>query len=187
MSDVSLSKSNSGARAERAPITIREATGEELEALGRLLVRVYSSLEGFPTEEEQPRYYERLANIGRLSGQAETKLLVAVDDGSILGGVVYFSDMAKYGSGGTAAHEKNASGFRFLAVASEARGRGVGWALTAKCIELARERGHDQVVIHTTSAMKVAWAMYERFGFHRSSDLDFRQEELDVFGFRLKL
>jgi hypothetical protein len=43
------------------------------------------------------------------------------------------------------------------------------------------------VIIHTTSAMKVAWGMYARLGFKRSPDLDFMQEALQVFGFRLPL
>src|SRR5215207_8597211 len=54
---------------------VREAREGELEALGRLMVSVYSSLEGFPDPDEQPRYYELLGNIGRLAGQPDTKLL----------------------------------------------------------------------------------------------------------------
>jgi sugar lactone lactonase YvrE len=43
--------------------------------------------------------------------------LVAVSsDNKIAGGVVYFSDMQYYGSGGTATKEHNAAGFRLLAV-----------------------------------------------------------------------
>jgi hypothetical protein len=43
------------------------------------------------------------------------------------------------------------------------------------------------MVLHTTQAMQVAWAMYEKLGFTRSEDLDFEQEGLPVFGFRLPL
>jgi ribosomal protein S18 acetylase RimI-like enzyme len=63
----------------------------------------------------------------------------------------------------------------------------VGKALTHACIERARERGHAQVILHTTLAMRVAWALYESLGFERSEDLDFRQGDLPVFGFRLRL
>lgn len=34
--------------------------------------------------------------------------------------------------------------------------------------------------------MMTAWKMYERIGFQRALDLDFMQEELPVYGFRLK-
>jgi GNAT superfamily N-acetyltransferase len=171
---------------DRDRFTIRQALPREFEPLGQLMVAVYAGLEGFPGKAEQPRYYEMLANIGRLTEKPETQLLVAVDENRLLGGVVYFSDMAQYGTGGTATQEKSASGFRLLAVAPEARGLGVGKALVKKCIELARARGHAQVIIHTTEVMKIAWAMYEDLGFRRSPDLDFMQEQLQVYGFRLK-
>jgi GNAT superfamily N-acetyltransferase len=168
-------------------VVIREARPEEHAALGRLMVSVYSRLEGFPSPDVQPRYYELLANVGQLAKPPYAALLVAVAEGKVLGGVVYFSDMAHYGSGGTATRERDASGFRLLAVDPEARARGVGRALAERCIALAREKGHRQVIIHTTAAMKVAWRMYETLGFERSEDLDFLQGELPVFGFRLRL
>jgi GNAT superfamily N-acetyltransferase len=169
------------------PLVIREATQAEHAALGQLMVSVYAGLEGFPKQAEQPRYYEMLAHIGRLAERPATTLLVAVAGSELLGGVVYISDMAQYGSGGSATQERDASGFRLLAVSPRARGRGVGHALAERCIALARERKQAQVIIHTTEAMKVAWGMYERLGFVRSPDLDFMQEALQVFGFRLKL
>jgi GNAT superfamily N-acetyltransferase len=168
-------------------LVIREARREEHAALGQLMVSVYARLEGFPSPEVQPRYYEMLANVGQLASPPHTTLLVAAAGGKLLGGVVYFSDMAHYGSGGTATRERNASGFRLLAVDPEARARGVGRALAQRCIALAKERGHRQVILHTTAAMKVAWRMYETLGFERSPDLDFLQGELPVFGFRLTL
>lgn len=169
-------------------ITIREALPSEFEELGQLMVSVYSQLEGFPRKEEQPGYYEKLANIGEVTLNPETKLLVAVSDNNdLLGGVVYFGDMKNYGSGGAATKVINASGIRLLAVGPKARGKGVGKALTQWCIQLARQRKHSQVVLHTTKAMQVAWLMYERLGFVRSSDLDFLQDELSVYGFRLTL
>jgi GNAT superfamily N-acetyltransferase len=166
---------------------IRAARPEEYPALGQLLVRVYGQLDGFPKPHEQPKYYEMLENIGNLALKPDTQLLVAAAGDRILGGLVYFSDMAQYGSGGTATREKNASGFRLLGVAPEARGMGVAKALVEQCIAMARERGHAQVVIHTTGAMQVAWKLYEARGFKRSEDLDFMQGDLQVYGFRLRL
>jgi ribosomal protein S18 acetylase RimI-like enzyme len=167
---------------------IREILPEEHVALGRLMVDVYSNLEGFPSPEDQPAYYELLADIGRFTQVPDAKVLVALshtDD--LLGGLVYFGDMAHYGSGGTATQEKNASGIRLLGVDPAARGQGVGSALTEACIEMATASGGTQIVLHTTQAMQVAWKMYEKLGFQRSKDLDFLQEGFPVFGFRLKL
>jgi len=168
--------------------TIRNAKLSEFDEIGKLMVEVYSLLEGFPKETEQPNYYKMLANIGELTNKPETELLVAVSsDNKIAGGVVYFSDMQYYGSGGTATKEQNASGFRLLAVDSLTRGKGIGKLLVNECIRKTKDKKLSQVIIHTTMAMQTAWKMYENIGFKRSEDLDFMQGELPVFGFRLFL
>ncbi|MDX1543553.1 MAG: GNAT family N-acetyltransferase [Christiangramia sp.] len=172
----------------RKKFQVRNAKPDEFQDIGRLLVDTYSKLEGFPKESEQPEYYKMLANIGEFIKRPKTALLVAVSEkGEIGGTVVYFSNMQYYGSGGTATQEKNSSGFRLLAVDATHRGQGIGKLLTQACIEKAKEDGNDQLIIHTTMSMQVAWNMYEKLGFKRSEDLDFLQESLQVFGFRLKL
>ena len=169
-------------------LDIRGIKSEESERLGQLMMAVYSTLKGFPTQEEQPAYYQMLANIGHFARQKDTQVLVAISaNQEMAGGVVYFGDMTKYGSGGTATSEKNASGIRLLGVHPNYRGAGIGKALTHACIQLAKDRGHSQVILHTTQAMQVAWALYQQLGFQRSTDLDFVQEKLPVFGFRLFL
>ncbi len=168
--------------------TIQNARPTDFKAIGKLMVDVYSGLEGFPKADEQPKYYQTLANIGDFTQKPEVELLMAIsDDGKILGAVLYFGDIQQYGAGGTVTQEKNASGFRLLAVDPSARGLGIGKALSVACIERARKAGHAQVIIHSTAYMKVAWKMYEKLGFVRSEDLDFKQEDLQVYGFRLLL
>jgi GNAT superfamily N-acetyltransferase len=168
--------------------TIRAAFPTEFPKIGQLLIRVYSQLEGFPKENEQPNYYKMLANIGDFTKLPETTLLVAVDTKqTIYGAVLYFNDMKYYGSGGIATGEQNASGFRLLGVDITARGKGIGKLLTQECIKKAIDNKHNEVIIHSTLAMQTAWKMYDNLGFKRSEDLDFMQGELAVFGFRLKL
>ncbi len=167
---------------------IRDIEGHEHAALGQLMVGVYSSLEGFPTPPEQPAYYQMLANIGSFTEKPGARVLVATDaGGALLGGVIYFADLAQYGSGGIATTITDASGIRLLGVAPPARGQGVGKALTLACLQLARDAGHAQMILHTTQAMQTAWSMYEKLGFQRSTDLDFMQGALPVFGLRRKL
>lgn len=169
-------------------LTLRDVLPEEEASLGQLMVRVYAQLEGFPTPEEQPDYYDLLAHIARFTERPGTRVLVAkTTGGDLAGGVVYFGDMAHYGSGGTATQERNASGIRLLGIDPKFRGLGAGRALTQACIDLARDKGHAQVILHTTQAMRLAWGLYERMGFRRSEDLDFLQQGLPVFGFRLAL
>ncbi|MFT7066349.1 MAG: GNAT superfamily N-acetyltransferase [Sediminicola sp.] len=167
---------------------IREAKPSEYSEIGELLVKVYSQLKGFPSPEEQPAYYERLQQIGKFTDYPKSKLLVAITtEGIIGGGVVYFGDMSHYGSGGTATKETNASGFRLLGVDQASRGLGLGKGLTDTCIQLAKSEKQHQLIIHSTKSMQTAWKMYENMGFVRSLDLDFKQGELDVFGFRMAL
>lgn len=171
-----------------APLAIHDLQPSEAAALGRLLVAVYSSLPGFPTPTEQPGYYAMLADIGRFAERPAARVLVAhTPEGALAGGVVYFGDMAQYGSGGMATQITGASGIRLLGVAPQHRGLGAGKALTQACIDLARAQGHGAVILHTTESMRIAWGLYERLGFVRSEELDFAQQGLAVYGFRLPL
>ncbi|HEX6226492.1 MAG TPA: GNAT family N-acetyltransferase [Chryseolinea sp.] len=168
--------------------SIRNAKPAEFSEIGKLMVRVYSQLDGFPKENEYPGYYKMLANVGSLTTKPGTELLVAVSvDEKILGAVVYFADMQHYGSGGMATAERDAAGFRLLAVDPAERSRGIGKRLIAACIEKAKHGKARQLIIHTTMAMRTAWKIYERMGFRRSEDLDFKQGDLLVFGLRLIL
>lgn len=167
---------------------VREAVAKEFQEIGELMVNVYSNLDGFFSKDDHPAYFEKLANVGKLTGHPKTKLLVAVSTlNQIAGAVVYIGDMKYYGSAGAATQEKDAAGFRLLAVDPTIRGKGIGKLLTKACIKLAKDEGHREMVIHTTNAMKIAWGMYEKIGFERSEDLDFSKDDFPVFGFRLEL
>jgi GNAT superfamily N-acetyltransferase len=166
--------------------TVRNAKPIEFESVGKLMVQVFSQVEGFPKQAEQPRFYKMLENVGELTKEPATEILVAISsEDNLVGAVVYFSDMKYYGSGGIATKEQNAAGFRLLAVDQSARGHGISKLLVNECINKTKERKLPQVIIHSTKAMQIAWKMYENIGFKRSEDLDFMQGELPVFGFRL--
>lgn len=167
---------------------IRRAHPGEFSRLGQLTVDVYASLPGMPKVDEQPDYYEMLLDVAKRAGNSAISIFAAVSDsGDLLGSVDFIDDMRQYGSGGTASNISDAAGIRLLAVAPECRGKGVGKALTQFCIEQALDLGKSKVILHTTRAMETAWTMYERMGFERFSEIDFKQGNLAVFGFRLTL
>ena len=169
-------------------VKIRTAKPSEYRAVGELLVKVYSQLEGFPNQNDQPEYYDLLLNVGQLTANGCTHIIVALDTANkIIGAVVYFEDMQYYGSGGTAPQLKNASGFRLLAVDPISRGLGIGKLLCEACINRSKNLGHKYLYIHSTESMKIARKMYERLGFHRYEPIDFKQGDLKVFGYRLHL
>ena len=169
-------------------IEIRNAKPEEFSTIGKLMVDVYSQLEGFPKKTEQPEYYKMLLNVGEFTEKGNTELIVAIaDDNRVVGAVLFFGDLKNYGSGGSITKIKNASGFRLLAVDPNERGKGIGKKLSQECIKRATKHNHSQLFIHSTESMKVAWGMYERLGFLRYKEIDFIQGKLPVFGFKLDL
>ncbi len=169
-------------------VKVRIAKPSEYKVVGELMVEVYSQLEGFPNQKEQPEYYDLLLNVGQLTSNGHTHIIVALDtNNKVMGAVVYFEDMLYYGSGGIAPQLKNASGFRLLAVDPLARGLGIGKLLCEACIQRSKNLSHKFLYIHSTESMEIARRMYERLGFHRYEPIDFKQNDLEVFGFRLRL
>jgi hypothetical protein len=78
---------------------VRNARPDEFPQIGEMMVQVYSQLEGFPKESDQPNYYKMLANVGSLTTTPGTELLVAVSaEEKVAGAVVYFADMKNYSS-----------------------------------------------------------------------------------------
>ena len=98
------------------PLVIRDARPDEFAAVGATMVAVYSGLEGFPSPNTQPDYYRLLANVGEQTAKPGARLLVALEKEQIAGAVVFYADMAGYGSGGTATEDRDAAGFRLLSV-----------------------------------------------------------------------
>lgn len=143
---------------------IRPVAPEEMAELGRLTRDAYMALPGHVRE---PDYEAELADVA--SRAAVATVLVAVEDGAVLGGVTFVArsddPMAEHGVDGAAS-------IRMLAVAAEAQGRGVGRALVEACIGRARDLGAPQLVLHSTAWMHAAHRLYERLGFARRPDLD---------------
>ena len=177
---------------------IRPARPEEFAYLGEMTVQVYSRLDGMPTLEEQPDYYNRLRDVQARASNPAIQVFAAVNaqheqrreqprQHDLYGCVDFITDMQHYASGGTAPTLPDSAGIRLLAVQPEFRKKGIGRALTEFCIQQARDLGRSQVILHTTRAMGAAWRMYETMGFVRFPPIDFQQGRLEVFGFSLRL
>jgi ribosomal protein S18 acetylase RimI-like enzyme len=152
-----------------APFVIREVRPAEHLALAALTLAAYLEVPGVEGDTE---YLEEL---GDVSGRAaKVPVLVAVDEasGEVLGGVTYIP-----GPGPLAETEgPDEAGFRMLAVAPWAQGRGVGRALVLECIAMARAAGRRRVVLLTLPAMTTAHRLYGRLGFGRDTENDWEFE-----------
>lgn len=143
---------------------MRRAQASEYVAVGELTVRAYLADGGLPAGDS---YYDVLGDAaGRDTG---AELWVAADpDGTLLGTVTWCPVGSAYRElGGTGEGE-----FRSLAVAPEARGRGVGEALVRHCLALAEAAGNTGVVISTADWMPAAHRLYRRLGFIAAPERD---------------
>ncbi|MER7716612.1 GNAT family N-acetyltransferase [Streptomyces flaveolus] len=153
---------------------IRPASPDEYGALGDITAHAYLH-DGLLDFGESDPYLGQLRNVAQRAAAAQ--LLVATADDRVLGGVTFvpsggpMADIARPGE----------AEIRMLAVAHDARGRGVGEALVRSCVDRARAvEGCVRVVLSTQRTMRTAHRLYERLGFTRTPDRDWNPlPELD--------
>ena len=168
--------------------SIRKIHESEFAVFGKMTSRIYQSLPGMPSFDEQPDYYSMIEDVRSRTTKKSARVYIAVTpDERILGGLSFIGDAADYDSGGSAPSLKESAGVRLLAVDPDTRGLGVGTALMHFCIEKARLLGAAQMILHTTDNMQDARRLYQGMGFSRFPEIDFQQGDLEVYGYRLPL
>lgn len=139
---------------------------DELGQVGRLTLEAYVA-DGYANPAGS--YAAALADAPRRARDAE--LLVAADlDGMVLGTITVCTPGSPLG-------ELSRPGeleFRMLAVAPEARRRGVGQALVVAVLQRATEVGAHRVVLCSAEEMCAAHRLYARLGFVRLPERDWR-------------
>jgi ribosomal protein S18 acetylase RimI-like enzyme len=159
---------------------IREAREEEYEAAGELCVLAYAALEG----ETDIGGYERQLRDVATRAEVVPVLVAAEPNGRLLGTVTYVPGPGPYAE----TERPDEAGFRMLAVAPWAQGRGVGRALVEECIARARAEGKRAITILTRPSMHAAHTLYESLGFARDPSGDFEFEPTEwLWGYRLAL
>ncbi|WP_324787579.1 GNAT family N-acetyltransferase [Streptomyces sp. H51] len=166
-------------------IVIRQATPGEYEALGEITAQAYLR-DGLLDFGESDTYLAELKDVGKRAAAAE--VLVAVRQDRLLGGVTFVPSggpMADIAGPGEAE-------IRMLAVAHDARGRGVGEALVRFCLDRARAvQGCARVVLSTQRSMHTAHRIYERLGFARAPERDWNPiphlDDITLLAYQLTL
>jgi ribosomal protein S18 acetylase RimI-like enzyme len=75
-----------------------------------------------------------------------------------------------------------------LAVEPQAQGRGVGEALVHACVEAVRDAGRARLVISSATDMAAAHRLYERLGFTRAPERDWKPvPEVQLMSYELAL
>jgi ribosomal protein S18 acetylase RimI-like enzyme len=146
-------------------IEIREAGPDEYGAAGPVTVEAYREF----AREGSADWVDYLARIEDVEGRAaRTTILVAVEDGEIVGSATLELDgRTEADDDPLAPHEAH---IRMLGVHPDARGRGVGRLLMSACESRARDAGRTTVSLHTTQRMQAAQRMYESLGYERGDD-----------------
>ena len=142
---------------------IREARAEEFDRIGELRVAAYRA-DGFLSETST--YADTLRVLG-MDGTGE--ILAAVDGERLLGTVT----LVLWPHGGEVLRKPGEGEIRALAVASAARGRGIGRALLAAVMQRATAREVRELLLLTQPEMRVAQRLYAEAGFRRLPGRDY--------------
>ena len=158
----------------RDDVHVRLMRVDEAEAVQELVVSAYAS-----DFELNDAYRADIAAVGErardhqvwVAADASTDALLGTASTPMAGGAI--SPLARPGE----------LDFRFLGVAAGARRRGVGELLVGHVLRLARIRGAKRVVLNTGPDMIAAQRLYERLGFERLHEREFRFERSDGSSF----
>ena len=145
---------------------IRLARPEDLAAVGEVTVAAYADFTRGPSDP----YIAHLRDAAARAEQAE--LWLAEDEGEDGGVLLGTVTVCPPGSAWREISRPGEGEFRMLAVASPARGRGVGEALARFAIERFAAQGVHAIVLSSLSTMHAAHRLYERLGFHRDAERD---------------
>ena len=145
---------------------IRLARPEDLSAVGEITVAAYADFTLGPSDP----YIARLRDAAARAEQAE--LWLAEDEREDGGAVLGTVTVCPPGSVWREISRPGEGEFRMLAVAPQARGRGVGEALARFAIDRLAAQGAHAVVLSSLSTMHAAHRIYERLGFRRDAERD---------------
>ncbi len=169
---------------EPADVRVRDAGDADRGAVRDLTLRAYGEFGAVM----EPAAWTGLEAAVRaaLDSAGPAERIVAERDGVIVGSVMLFPPAAD--AYGGLATEVPWPELRLLAVAPEARGLGVGQLLVDECVVRARRAGAVALGLHTSRSMQAAKRMYERMGFVRVPEHDFRPPGAElVEGYALRL
>jgi ribosomal protein S18 acetylase RimI-like enzyme len=142
-------------------VIVRDARPDELTGIGDLRVSAYRT-DGF-----LPAASQYAPTLRALGADGVGEVLAAVDGGLVVGTV-----MLTCWPAGNVVRGPGEAEVRALAVAPDARGRGIGRMLVTAVIDRAARRGVRHLVLLTLAEMHAAQRLYTDAGFGRLPDRD---------------
>lgn len=139
---------------------IRFANEDDYDKIGQLLSKVY--------RDYDRRHKDNVARVVEIAKAA--RIFVADLNGQIIGtAAVELSNESKYPEFPT-----NSAYVRAVAVDAQYRRQGIGTALMQSIENLANLFGKTSLVLRTFETMVEAQKMYEKYGFKRAPDMDWK-------------
>lgn len=166
-------------------LRIRDARSDDRGAIEAVTLAAYEQYAALMPAHWEGYRQNILATLA--AAQPEAQIVAEAED-RIVGTVLLYpagSVMARPGGGSITLIWPEV---RLLAVAPEARGRGIGVTLMSECVRRARQSGAAALTLHTTDIMQAAMRLYERLGFRRAPELDIQPAPgVTIKGYRLGL
>jgi ribosomal protein S18 acetylase RimI-like enzyme len=161
-------------------VHVRTATPADYAAIGRLSVAAYEADGQLGPGTDYARV---LADVATRAAAGEVLVATGPAD-EVLGSVLFVLPGSRYAE----LSKPGEAEFRMLAVDPAAQGRGVGQALVEACIARARAVGASAIVICVRDFSQSAQRLYQRLGFVRRPELDWRPlETVQLLALRLEL
>ncbi|MGI5836603.1 MAG: GNAT family N-acetyltransferase [Chloroflexota bacterium] len=154
-----------------AGLQIRDAREDDQEAIKKVTLAAFEQYRDLMDPTHWQAYLQSVEDT--LAEKGPEERIVAELSGAIVGSVLLCpaGTPIRTIDGRTLIRERPE--VRLLAVAPEARGRGIGAALVEECVRRARLAGAKELTLHTSDMMQAAVRLYERLGFVRAPELDF--------------
>lgn len=166
------------------PVGIRTALPDERAKVLEVTRAAYEEYKQLMPPKGWEMYLRNI--VETVEGTDLERCIVATRGRQVVGSVYLFPADAQAYEAGTGA--ESYPEVRLLAVPPAERGMGIGRALMEECKLRARKMGASWLGLHTTEVMQSARRMYERMGFVRVPESDFRPApDWVVMGYRLNL
>ena len=164
-------------------LVIRNGLPEEREAIIALTLAAYKQYDAVLPPGAWHEYATSIRDT--FSNDTASTRVIVIQDDAIIGSALLIppTELARSGRAAQPYPE-----IRLVAVAPEARRRGIATALIDACIERAQAAGYHYIGLHSTDYMRDAIRIYERLGFIRALEHDFHSPTgVHVMGFRLNI
>lgn len=161
-----------------AATAIRDAGPADFDAIRAIAA---AANEEFRPAMGEALYAGYIANVLDLDRRArEATLLVAEQDGRIVGTITLYRDINAEGI--PVRFPDGTAGIRATAVSPAARGQGIGGELVSAALKRAHGSAAKAIALHTATCMSAAMRLYERHGFQRAPEHDFRANDFFAGG-----